>query len=35
VPDIGAIGLAVARDRIVVAQTELTGNIWLATPEER
>src|SRR5262249_42119604 len=33
VRDIGAVGLAVAEDKIVVAQTELTSNIWLATPE--
>ena len=30
VVDSGEIGLAVARDRIVIAETERTGNVWIA-----
>jgi hypothetical protein len=32
--DSGEIGLAVARDKIVIAEAERTGNVWMAKLEE-
>jgi hypothetical protein len=31
--DSGEIGLAVARDKIVIAQVERTGNVWITRLE--